>query len=128
MARFAGTLIRSLGKLSAVGIWLMAIGTEFEGNLLLEVASMVAGFATDLLMLPLQRILCRRMIELRGETGSLLPCNRAMAFFAGLLESPMVHISMAIRAAAEFEANIVDHSIRALGVTLLAIDVDVRAR
>jgi len=128
MARFAGALVGSLCELSAVGIRLMTVCTEFEGNLFLEVASVMASFAADLLVFPLQRILCRRMIELRRKCGSLLPCSRGMAFLAGLLESSMMHISVAVRAAAELQANVVDHSISALSVALLAVDVDVRTR
>ena len=103
----------------------MAVGAELECHWLLEVATVMAGSAIDLLVLTLKRILGCGMIEFRVESGGLLPRDRGMASFAGLLERPTMRISMTVCAAAKLYASITENSICAFGMALLTIDADV---
>jgi len=71
----------------------MAITAFCKCHRLLEIAADVAGSASNAGMLPLQRKLCLRMVELKFA-GQLLPAARGVARFAALLELAAVRIGV----------------------------------
>jgi len=126
MAALAAALVRALGKLAAVLVF-VAIGARFERDLGLEIAALVAVEARYLKMLSHQRVVGLGVVKLGGE-GRPRPARRGVAGLAALFEFALVRIGVAIRAVLELEACVARLAIVTGGMALGAGSGHVLAR
>ena len=119
VATLATASVGAPEELSPVRIGIVAVGAVGEGDGSLEVGTFVAGNARYRDVLAEQRKLCLRVVEGRGEGGTL-PTESIVAGVASLLELAFVRVGVAGRAGGERDAGVTRLAIGAGCVALLA--------
>jgi hypothetical protein len=109
----------ALGKLPAMRIRLMTIGTKLIGDRSFEVCCLVAINATHFGVLAQERKGRRRVVEGCLESR-LFPCRRRVARCAVLFELALVRVRMAGRASVKLKARVARPPVSAGGMALLA--------
>ena len=128
MAGRAFARIRALGKLSVMCV-LVTIGALGKGDGLLEVPSGMALGAIDRNMLPFERELRLRVIEMRSHRlqRDLFPTACAVAGGTALRETAVMRIFVAIGTLVERNSRILRLAIGAIGMTLRALHLSVHS-
>src|SRR5450631_2816329 len=108
MAGGAFDALRPLGELAAVRIGQVAVCTFREGDFFLEITTLVTGAAIHGGMFAEERIFRFRVIEVfvDAHQGDFFPTSSCMACLAGLRETAMVHVGVAVRALAERNSGV----------------------
>jgi len=130
MARSALPTVFPLGKLPAVRIRLVTVRTLLEYQRLFKVAVGVALCTSHAPMLAFQRKLRLGVIEALVDRlqRHLLPPSCVMARLAGLRETPMMRILVAVGALAERNPHVLRLSVRSVRMTLGALHLQMQPR